>query len=109
LIAYHSDQTPRRLGDGDRAYTRVLEVGEAVANAAELAHPFRTRALDRLLGRYAARSATDCQTAIADSVEKSRELCDVLSFPVPDLDELQNILRNASSVIEQAGNASVAG
>lgn len=99
IVSHHDPQAHCELSQTDLAYIRVMQVGETLANTADLSHPFRTRQLDRLLSGYGPHKARDCKAAIAKSLSMTRQMCELFSFPLPEASEVESILHDASDKI----------
>ena len=71
-----------------------MRVGEALADLADLAHPLRRQALNQLLDKYDDELGVQSKTCLAESVAKAAESCKLFSLPIPDADEMAQLVES---------------
>jgi len=97
VVLHHDVDASQQLSKADTAFVRVLQVGEALANAIEVAHPYRNFRLNQLMAHYHEHALSERDAALTESIAKSHELCEVFKLPLPDSPELEAILRDSSN------------
>jgi HD-like signal output (HDOD) protein len=74
-----------------------MRIGEALADLADLAHPLRRQALNQLLAKYGDELAGKSKSCLTESVAKAAESCKLFSLPVPNPEEMQQLVDTITS------------
>lgn len=97
ILDHHDDAGDSERSNLENSLLRSMRIGEALADLADLAHPVRRQNLNRLLDFYGNEMAGKCRKCLADAIAKSTESCKLFSLPVPDADEMQQLVDTISS------------
>jgi CheY-like chemotaxis protein len=94
---HHSEADIGGMSQVDQKFLHVMQIGEAVANLADLCHVHRRQVLNRLLARYGEDKAPQCRAALEESVAKAVEASQLFSIPIPEDAELEALLQRLTS------------
>lgn len=92
VIVHHDADGEEELSKADRPFLRVIQLGEAFANAMEIPHSYRNHLLARLAGQYDHVSLSQQEAIFQDATQYAQTLCELFRFPTPDAAELEKIL-----------------
>jgi HD-like signal output (HDOD) protein len=74
-----------------------MRIGEALADMADLAHPIRRQALNQLLDKYDDELGAQSKICLAESVAKAAESCKLFSLPIPDAEEMAQLVESINA------------
>lgn len=108
VLVHHGDDAA--LGRTERAYVRVMRIGEAVADLADRQCAQRRSALNRLLSVYDSGRRAECPAALAKAVEGTVEASRLFAIPEPSSELLQRLREGlaAAEAEAEAGGAPAA-
>ncbi len=97
VLFHHRDDSEEECDATEKAFLRVMKIGEALADLADVSHPSRRMRLNRLLLHYGPKQASLCRECIELGAAKAREACQLFSVPPPTEEELQTLVQRAHS------------
>ncbi|PQO40720.1 HDOD domain-containing protein [Blastopirellula marina] len=101
IVAHHDAEGEEEISKADRSYLRVIQLGEALANAMEVPHSFRSHMLAQKAGFYDDLTLDERDKIFHEATQYAKALCEVFNFPVPDPKELTAILSNTMATEEE--------
>lgn len=102
VLIHHQQKIDRRLSRTERSLLQVMRIGNALANLADLAHPYRRQILNRMLSEYPEEKLEVARACIKEAVVKTVESCKILSLPEPDFEQLSVTVRQVASSLQTA-------
>jgi HD-like signal output (HDOD) protein/DNA-binding response OmpR family regulator len=94
ILDHHDHGSTSERSKLEHSLLHSMRIGEALADMADLAHPIRRQALNQLLAKYDDELGTDSKTCLAESVAKAAESCKLFSLPIPDADEMKQLVES---------------
>jgi|GEM_PF-1430987 len=91
VLDHHNPNAGAELSKTDQCFLRVMQIGEAVADLSDTAHPVRRQHLNRLLAAYPVSEMQLCKDCISEAVAKTVDSCQLFSLPAPDPSTLERI------------------
>ena len=92
VIVHHDTEGEDELSKADRPFLRVIQLGEAFANAMEIPHSYRNHLLAKMVGRYDQVTLSQQEAIFQEASQYAQSLCEVFRFPTPNAAELEKIL-----------------
>ena len=92
ILDHHNHDSTSQRSPLELSLIHSMRIGEALADLADLGHPLRRQALNQLLAKYGNELAGKSRSCLAESVAKAAESCKLFSLPVPDPEEMQQLV-----------------
>jgi len=109
VLFHHRQDDLTECDATEKAFLRVMRIGEALANVSDVPHGSRRMRLNNLFLHYGVKQKQTCKESVEAALAKTAEACELFSLPVPEPDDLyailQNVVQPASEDDEPAAEA----
>jgi len=92
VVNHHQPDSNLELPKSERAFLKLMRVGEALANLADKKSPQRHQSLTQALEQIGPLSREDTKACLAEAVTRALESAQLLSIPVPDEATLRGLI-----------------
>ncbi len=97
MVLDHHHETGEDQSELERSFSRVMRIGEAVANLADRRSPQRYLTLNRLLYHYGVERAEECRASMAEGIARMVESSELFSVPLPSEEALDDLLQEINT------------
>ena len=94
ILFHHSkDVVLIERTEEELSFIRVMRIGEALSNLADVPHPARRQTFNQLVSRYGSGNDEQCKACVKESVARTSQSSALFSLPIPDHTTLLNLLQ----------------